>query len=634
MATSDFPNESDQAPEAAPPAEPPRIVNLPSSFDMTEFPSEMSAFLSETADDAETPAMPAAASPPVAASSTAPPEESPAATVIEFPAHPVEPAPAHVDATPIAPAYGRTLTLADILEERGGLDWRESVALTRSLCEQLKRRSQRTPVLLEARNIEVTPTGEVALLSEQLGGDPIVMQLGRLLRTMLMGRPAPPELRLLLAQATFELPIFDSVDDVDRALAQIERLEDMKPPPSEIVPFTAPALTRPALVNTNLTVEKPTAAVRPIKPPSQPRRIRPRIPPIDWFLWTYGARMVAGLAAIIAVVALFIAGPSLVIPQQQAAANPERPSVVVRPPAATTGTDTEAGSAVAARPGATASNNPSLSDPRPTSGGEIERGTARSSIREPHAPAAPRNRTAAAPERAPLVTPSAAIVPPAVSRESERRASELIAQGQPAEAAIVFDSLLLSNPLYEPKASDISPESMAAFRNSQKLLLPVLAQRGYDRAKSALAAGDVDRALSSARETAAILDRPAAEPAAHLRDDVERILDEAGAAKAAADEVVYTRADTGVAPPRPLSRQFPATTPNGVPAHRVGTLEMIIGKDGTVEFVKLHTPLNRYHERMIVSAAKAWLYRPATKAGKPVRFRLTVTINLPENGTY
>jgi hypothetical protein len=105
------------------------------------------------------------------------------------------------------------------------------------------------------------------------------------------------------------------------------------------------------------------------------------------------------------------------------------------------------------------------------------------------------------------------------------------------------------------------------------------------------------------------------------------------AAQAATDEIVYTKADAGVIPPRAISRQFPATTPNGVPANRVGTLEMIVGKEGDVEFVKLHTPLNRYHERMIVSAAKAWIYRPATKDGKPVRFRLTVTINLPENGT-
>jgi hypothetical protein len=34
---------------------------------------------------------------------------------------------------------------------------------------------------------------------------------------------------------------------------------------------------------------------------------------------------------------------------------------------------------------------------------------------------------------------------------------------------------------------------------------------------------------------------------------------------------------------------------------------------------------------MIVSAAKAWRYRPALKDGKPVRFRLVTSINLPEN---
>jgi outer membrane biosynthesis protein TonB len=62
-------------------------------------------------------------------------------------------------------------------------------------------------------------------------------------------------------------------------------------------------------------------------------------------------------------------------------------------------------------------------------------------------------------------------------------------------------------------------------------------------------------------------------------------------------------------------------------------LEIIVGKQGDVEFVKLHTPLNRYHERMVVSAAKAWRYRPARKGGTPVRYRLNVTVNLPESGT-
>jgi hypothetical protein len=622
MATSDFPHESDASPaEAAPRVEPPRIVNLPSSFDMDEFPSEViekpaPAF---AADDA---AIPAAAL-----------AETPAATVIEFPTPPPEslllsPAPAAIEPA----AASRMLTLADILEERGGMDWRESIALVHKLCDVLKRRSQRTPVLLEPRNIQVTPAGDVSLLSEQLGGDPLVMQIGRLLRTMLMGRPSPPELRLLLAQATFELPIFESVEDIDAALTQIERADDPKPQTLEIVPFSSPLLSRMPPPKIEATASKPAPAVRPIKPPAEPRRVRARIPKLDQLFSEYGAHMVAGLAAIIAAVALFIAGPSLVMHQSPAAAANRVPPVVVREPAATTGTPAEA------RPAGTA-------DPAAPVDAPI---TVASTSRQPQAePAPPRpapHETRAAntrPERPPATvntrTAPAIAAPaptPVAPRESERRATALIAQGQASEAAMVFDSLLLANPLYEPRESDLAPESLTAFRNSQKLLLPVLAQRGYDRAKAALAAGDADRAIASAREAAAILERPAAAPAAHLRDDVQQILDEAGTAKATADEIVYTKADAGIVPPRALSRQFPATTPNGVPAHRVGTLEMIIGKEGTVEFVRLHTPLNRYHERMIVSAAKAWLYRPATKAGKPVRFRLTVTINLPENGTY
>jgi hypothetical protein len=165
------------------------------------------------------------------------------------------------------------------------------------------------------------------------------------------------------------------------------------------------------------------------------------------------------------------------------------------------------------------------------------------------------------------------------------------------------------------------------------LLLPVLAAQGYDRAKSALEAGETERALALGRETAAILERPASNGTPAQKDALRQLMDQASLARASAQETVYSVADVGVVPPRPLSRQFPASTPYGVPPHRVGTLEMIIGTDGLVEFVKLHTPLNRYHERMIVSAAKAWTYRPATRAGKRVKYRLTVQINLPESGT-
>jgi hypothetical protein len=618
MATSDFKQESELPPDDAPPrVEPPRIVNLPSSFDMMEFPSE-------AADEPE---------PAAAAGATVPGiEPPPPATVIDFPSHAPEvtTAAAFTSST----AHAGATTLADMLEERSGIDWRESVAIVHKLCEQLKRRSQRAPVLLEPRNIRVTADGEVTLVSEQLGGDPLVMQIGRLLRTMLMGRHAPPELRLLLAQATFELPIFQSVDEIDEALYQIERTEDARPPLTEIVPF-APAHipTRPAAVAHDKPIGAPhDISVRAIKPPAPPRQARMRIPMLDRLLENYGASMIASLAAMIAAVALFIAAPSLV--DSNGTNGPaERPSVVVRQPAPTTGSapdpragpsDSPIATEVERSSSARVPVDPARSAPIARDG---TRGAAPAAVNRRPPPAA-RERIAGAGRAADTTSPAAASIAP--PREAERPTAAANGQGQASD----FDGLLLSNPLYEPKASDLPPESLTAFRSRQRLLLPVLAQRGYDRAKAALASGDVDRALAAARETAAILERPAAAPAAHLRDDVRRLLEDAGTAKATADEVVYTRTDAGVVAPRPISRQFPATTPNGVPANRVGTLEMIVGKDGTVEFVKLHTPLNRYHERMIVSAAKAWLYRPATRGGRPVRYRLTVTINLPENGTY
>ena len=93
----------------------------------------------------------------------------------------------------------------------------------------LRDHAPHAPILLDPRNIQITDRGEVQLLSGQTSSNPLVIQVGRLLRTMLMGKEAPPELRLLLAQATFELPIFESIEDVDRALAQLNKLDEPGP---------------------------------------------------------------------------------------------------------------------------------------------------------------------------------------------------------------------------------------------------------------------------------------------------------------------------------------------------------------------------------------------------------------------
>ena len=140
-----------------------------------------------------------------------------------------------------------------------------------------------------------------------------------------------------------------------------------------------------------------------------------------------------------------------------------------------------------------------------------------------------------------------------------------------------------------PRTSDLNPEALAAFRASQRLILPVKVQRNYELASTALASGDADRALALASEAKAIIDRRLADPP-QLREQLNALIAQANEAIAASNEIVYTGADTDVIPPRQLTRQMPVAGPIGVP-HRVGWLDMLIGRDGSVEHVKLTTPL-------------------------------------------
>jgi hypothetical protein len=159
-----------------------------------------------------------------------------------------------------------------------------------------------------------------------------------------------------------------------------------------------------------------------------------------------------------------------------------------------------------------------------------------------------------------------------------------------------------------------------------------LAFEHYNRARAALDDNNYQQALFDAGRAESLLDTLDVGVApGELHDRINELIGRADALRAQEEAHVYTTADAEVTPPVAVGRQLPSAPPVTVARSRIGTLELVINPQGQVETLRLRTPLNRFHERMIVSAAKAWRYRPALKNGKPVRFLLVSSINLPEN---
>ena len=551
-----------------------------------------------------------------------------------------------------------SLSIAELLENSVAVDWHEAVAISQRLCQALARDPAASAhlCLVDPRHIEITQRGEVRVLTNEPGSDPHVKQVGRILRALLEGGVAPVQLRLLASQAAFEVPVFVSVDEFSEALRRFERpdqSDDIRMAfkrgleakfstsmyqgrRQAALPAPAIAAAGPAKAKSTATEVVQTRVARPARPLLPPRATR------------------SSSLAVVAIGSLLLVAAVTLIAIRVGIG--DRPGIGDQESGIRNAPIPDSGSRVSSLPAPVderrAPTQAASADVRPRSESPVPapatplilprsvarpaQGAARRVAAElEQRPEAGRSR-----DTAPVSTPPApsslavsrATVLNADSPDAAaRQGAALLASGRAEDAQRVFDSIVLANPLYQLDAARSTPEAVAALEASRRDILPALARRDYMNARAALDAGDYDRALTEGSRIATMLadyDRDAAFTA--LRSAVQQLVARASVVKAREDERIYTEADESVTPPAPLSRQLPATLPFGITNLTVGTLEMLISREGEVETVKLHTPLNRYHERMIVSAAKAWRYRPASKDGRPVRFRLITTINLPE----
>ena len=61
---------------------------------------------------------------------------------------------------------------------------------------------------------------------------------------------------------------------------------------------------------------------------------------------------------------------------------------------------------------------------------------------------------------------------------------------------------------------------------------------------------------------------------------------------------------------------------------RSGKLEVVIDESGAVESVAMTGPVSNTYDRLAITAAKTWKFKPATVDGKPVKFRKVVQVTI------
>jgi TonB family protein len=239
----------------------------------------------------------------------------------------------------------------------------------------------------------------------------------------------------------------------------------------------------------------------------------------------------------------------------------------------------------------------------------------------------------------------------------------LLALGRTSEAQKAIEVLVKIDPLYRPSEATTSPRLRAAFDDVRKGLLPAIVQELYDKAKGAFDRGDTRTAATEFDRVIALADDPVLAGAPAISDlrrlavgfrDLSRASPATPPAAApdpkpssapAAPEApplppekpaIYGPDNTDVVPPVAVSRNTPPWHPqNSVDARRRfrGLLEVVIDERGDVISATIGKSVHPAYDAVLLSTARSWKYRPATKGGVPVKYRLTVEIRLDPSRT-
>jgi TonB family protein len=226
----------------------------------------------------------------------------------------------------------------------------------------------------------------------------------------------------------------------------------------------------------------------------------------------------------------------------------------------------------------------------------------------------------------------------------------LLALGRGTEAESAIAAVVTADPGYQPSESDASPRVRAAFSDVRKRLLPEIVTTRYSIAKSAFDRKDYQSAEQVFRQVIGLLDDPdMGGRLADLRTLAAGFLDLSIAAAAPPPEPpkkevappppppvpqvdpnrIYTSDDAEVTAPVAIRQDVPRIPPAlAQQARPRGVLDITIDEHGRVIGITVRVSVHPMYDTLLTTAARDWKYQPATVAGKPVKFRKLIQVNV------
>ena len=231
----------------------------------------------------------------------------------------------------------------------------------------------------------------------------------------------------------------------------------------------------------------------------------------------------------------------------------------------------------------------------------------------------------------------------------------LVAIGNTDEANKAIEAMVSLDPLYRPNMDEVPPRLRTVFSDARKRLLPSLIQERYVTAKAAFDRGEMKLAADGFTQVLLALADPdiasavKQPPLSDLRvlasgfnDLTVRALapppvpvvplavqaPPPPVADPPREPIIFTSEDKNVLPPETVRQDIPAY-PGRVIFDRAGVLEVIIDADGTVESATMLEGMDPLYNRILLAAARNWVYRPARLDGTtPVKYRKRIQVSL------